>query len=101
VAQEGRETQLRAQIGQAERQTLNSLQLEEKLRETARSLERERTAREEEHRENAHIQEQLLRRIEELERLTAQGNLSSLRVEEPLPEIPEPPRTSFGWLKRH
>ena len=101
VAQEGRETQLRAQIGQAERQTLNSLQLEEKLRETARSLERERTAREEEHRENAHIQEQLLRRIEELERLTAQGNFSTMRVEEPLPEIPEPPRTSFGWLKRH
>jgi hypothetical protein len=101
VAQEGRETQLRAQIGQAERQTLNALQLEEKLRETARSLERERSAREEEHRENAHIQEQLLRRIEELERLTSQGNFSTMRMEEPAPEIVEPPRTSFGWLKRH
>ncbi len=100
IAQEGRESQLRAQIGQAERQTLNALQLEENLRETARSLEREKAAREEEHRENAHIQEQLLRRIEELERLTAQGNFSSVRVEEPVLE-PKPQRPSFGWLKRH
>lgn len=100
VAHEGRETQLRAQIGQAERQTLNALQLEEKLRETARSLERERTAREDEHRENAHIQEQLLRRIEELERLTAQGNFTPYRVEEPIAPETEPPKPTFGWLKR-
>lgn len=100
IAQEGRETQLRAQIGQAERQTLNALQLEETLRETARSLERERKAREEEHRENAHIQEQLLRRIEELERLTAQNNFTPYRVEEPDPIDVEPAKPSFGWLKR-
>lgn len=100
VAQEGRETQLRAEIGQAQRQTLDSLKLEEKLRDTAQALERERTAREDEHRENAHIQEQLLRRIEELERLSAQTNLTAMRVEEPLIE-PEAPKSSFGWLKRH
>ncbi|MBQ9694623.1 MAG: hypothetical protein IJV69_07695 [Kiritimatiellae bacterium] len=100
VAQEGRETQLRAQIGQAQRQTLDSLKLEEKLKETAQSLEKERAAREEEHRENAHIQAQLLRRIEELERLTAQSNLTQLRPEE-IPVEAEPQRTSFGWLKRH
>ena len=101
VAQEGRETQLRAEIGQAQRQTLNALQLEEQLRATAQALERERTAREDEHRENAHIQEQLLRRIEELERLSTQNNaFSPLRVEEPMAEQ-EPPKSSFGWLKRH
>ena len=104
VAQEGQVTQLRAQIGQAQRQTLDSLKLEEKLRNTAQSLEKERAAREEEHRENAHIQAQLLRRIEELERLSAQGNLTQvIRPEEPQEEFePQPQRTSsFGWLKRH
>lgn len=101
IAQEGRETQLRAEIGQAQRQTLDSLKLEEKLRDTAHSLEKERAAREEEHRENAHIQAQLLRRIEELERLTAQTPLSTPRIEEPLVEAEQPSRPSFGWLKRH
>ncbi len=101
VAQEGREAQLRAQVGQAERRTLDALQLDEKLRETVQALGRERTAREEEHRENAHIQEQLLRRIEELERLTAQVGMSAApaRTFEPPPD--EPPRASFGWLRKH
>ena len=103
ITQEGQVTQLRAQIGQAQRQTLDSLKLEEKLRDTAQSLEKERAAREEEHRENAHIQAQLLRRIEELERLTSQGSLTQVvRPEEPVEEFEPQPRTSsFGWLKRH
>lgn len=98
VAQEGREAQLRAQVGQAERRTLDALKLDETLRETAQALERERTAREEEHRENAHIQEQLLRRIEELERLTAQPDVPKPREGHALPT---PGRTSFGWLRKH
>ncbi len=101
VAQEGRETQLRAQIGLAERRSRESLDLDEKLQDTAKALAREQAAREEEHRENAHIQEQLLRRIEELERLTAQG--TGAPVYYPAEPIEEPPRTrsSFGWLKKH
>ncbi len=100
VVQEGRETQLRADIGRAERRSLESLDLDEKLRETAQALERERSAREEEHRENAHIQEQLLRRIEELERLTA-------GTPPPMPNYPPEVlednrgRSSFGWLRKH
>lgn len=100
VMQEGRETQLRAQITQAERQTLDSLKLDEKLRETVQALEREQIAREEEHRENAHIQAQLVRRIEELERLTTQGPVPF----PPPPAAPLPPqepeRPSFGWLRK-
>ncbi len=100
VAQEGRETQLRADIGRAERRSLESLDLDEKLRETAQSLERERAAREEEHRENAHIQEQLLRRIEELERLTA-GVSSSVMNDTPDGLDDTRGRSSFGWLRKH
>ncbi|MDO4528168.1 MAG: hypothetical protein Q4C03_05235 [bacterium] len=104
VVQEGRETQLRAEIAQAERRTLNSLQLDEKLRETLQTLEREHTAREEEHRENAHIQEQLLRRIEELERLVATQDqpLYSDHAEltSALNENPSPQRSTFSWLRR-
>ena len=97
VALEGREIQLRAQLGQAERQTLDSLRLDEKLRETAQALARERAAREEEHGENARVQEQLLRRIEELER-TLSPNAAP--PPEPEPE-PEPPRRgTFDWLRR-
>ncbi len=93
VALEGRETQLRSQLGLAERQTLDSLRLDEKLRETARALDRERAAREEEHRENARVQEQLIRRIEELERALPAGAAP--------PPDPEPAaRGSFGWLRR-
>lgn len=99
VAQEGREAQLRAQVGQAERRTLDALKLDESLRETAQALERERAAREEEHRENAHIQEQLLRRIEELERLVGQSELPPARVEEPIAP-PAVGRASFGWLRK-
>ncbi len=99
VAQEGREAQLRAQIGQAERRTLDALKLDEKLRETAQALERERAAREEEHRENAHIQEQLLRRIEELERTLSPAAAIPTRAERVLPTSPE--RPSFGWLRKH
>ena len=99
VAQEGREAQLRAQVGQAERRTLDALKLDESLRETAQALERERAAREEEHRENAHIQEQLLRRIEELERLVAQDGQPMARAEEP-PPPPPVGRASFGWLRK-
>ena len=95
VSMEGRETQLRAQLGQAERQTLDSLRLDEKLRETAQALERERTAREEEHRENARVQEQLLRRIEELERLSRPT--SGVVAE---PEAEPPARGTFGWLRK-
>lgn len=100
VSGEGRETELRARIGQAERQTLDSLKLDEKLRETAQTLLRERAARETEHRENAHIQEQLLRRIEELERLLPTGR-EPLAESTPEPQAPVPQRPSFGWLKRH
>lgn len=103
VAQEGREAQLRAQIGQAERRTLDALKLDEKLRETAQALERERAAREEEHRENAHIQEQLLRRIEELERLVAQSEPPTLRAGHafsPAPAPAAPERPTFGWLRK-
>lgn len=99
VAQEGREAQLRAQVGQAERRTLDALKLDESLRETAQALERERAAREEEHRENAHIQEQLLRRIEELERLVAQSGQPITRAEGP-PPPPPVGRASFGWLRK-
>ncbi|MGN0891059.1 MAG: hypothetical protein ACI4W7_05355 [Candidatus Spyradenecus sp.] len=98
VSGEGRETELRAQIGQAQRQTLDSLKLDEKLRETVQALGRERAAREEEHRENAHIQAQLLRRIEELERLLPSAR--DLPAPDPVPAA-EPQRPSFGWLKRH
>ena len=93
VALEGRETQLRSQLGLAERQTLDSLRLDEKLRETARALDRERAAREEEHRENARVQEQLLRRIEELERALPVG---AGPAADPDPGA----RGSFGWLRR-
>jgi hypothetical protein len=54
ITQEGQVTQLRAQIGQAQRQTLDSLKLEEKLRDTAQSLEKERAAR---HRRHRHFQD--------------------------------------------
>ncbi len=100
VAQEGRETQLRADIGRAERRSLESLDLDEKLRETAQALERERSAREEEHRENAHIQEQLLRRIEELERLTSSNPAPAPYPTEVLEE-PSRTRATFGWLRKH
>lgn len=102
VMQEGRETQLRSQITRAERQTLDSLKLDEKLRETVQALEREQLAREEEHRENAHIQAQLLRRIEELERLSAQGIIAAPQPAVPVHELPEqePERPSFGWLRK-
>lgn len=105
VMKEGRETQLRAEIAQAERRTLDSLQLDEKLRETLKTLEKEHAAREEEHRENAHIQAQLLRRIEELERLVAPQDVAALYNEESteltsaLNDNP-PPRTPFSWLRR-
>ena len=82
---------------QAQRQTLDSLKLDEKLRETVQALGRERAAREEEHRENAHIQAQLLRRIEELERLLPSAR--DLPVPDSAPAA-EPQRPSFGWLKR-
>lgn len=104
VVQEGRETQLRAEIAQAERRTLNSLQLDEKLRETLQTLEREHAAREEEHRENAHIQEQLLRRIEELERLVATQDHPICEEAEDLSDAlnasPAPQRSTFSWLRR-
>ncbi len=100
VAQEGRETQLRAQIGLAERRTRETLDLDTKLHETAKALAREQAAREEEHRENAHIQEQLLRRIEELERLTTQTPGAPYYPSEPVEEAPRP-RASFGWLRKH
>ena len=95
VAQEGLAVQLRAQVSQAERRALDTLSLSEQLRETAQALERERAAREGEHRENAHIQEQLLRRIEELERLTGQGDPSVMQ-----PAAPGAERSSFGWLRK-
>ena len=98
VALEGRETQLRAQLGQAERQTLDSLRLDETLRETVQALERERAAREAEHAENARVQEQLLRRIEELERALPVG-AGVPRVEEAAEPAP-PPRGTFGWLRK-
>ncbi len=100
VVQEGRETQLRSQIGLAERRTRESLDLDEKLQETAKALAREQAAREEEHRENAHIQEQLLRRIEELERLTAAPGVPPYPPVEPIEELPRT-RSTFGWLKKH
>lgn len=102
ISGEGRETELRSRLGQAERQTLDSLKLDEKLRETAQALEREHAAREEEHRENAHIQEQLLRRIEELERLLPRADgtpVAPPTMPEP-PPPPPPPRTPFGWLRK-
>lgn len=101
VAQEGRETQLRAEIAQAERRTLNSLQLDEKLRETLQKLDREHAAREEEHRENAHIQEQLLHRIEELERLVASNEPPVTPI--PVPDMSTAPigtRSTFSFLRR-
>jgi septal ring factor EnvC (AmiA/AmiB activator) len=103
VAQEGRETQLRAEIAQAERRTLNSLQLDEKLREALQMLDREHAAREDEHRENAHIQEQLLHRIEELERLTASHDSSSPTTTIPVPDMTTAPigtRSTFSFLRR-
>ncbi|MEG2465523.1 MAG: hypothetical protein RSB14_05845 [Kiritimatiellia bacterium] len=95
ISLEARETELRTKVGQAERQTLDSLTLDEKLRETAKALERERHSREEEHRENAHIQEQLLRRIEELER-------NAIPATAPILESPsvERPASNFGWLRK-
>lgn len=97
VSMEGREAQLRAQLGQAERQTLDSLRLDEKLRETVQALERERAAREEEHRENERVQAQLLRRIEELERLARPMGGEPV-VSEPAGEPPA--RGTFGWLRK-
>lgn len=96
VAREGEEAHLRTQVSLAEKKTLEALKLDEKLRDTVEALERERKAREEEHRESAHIQAQLIRRIEELERI-ASGM-------PPQPIVPDPDATkktsSFGWLRK-
>ena len=107
VVREGMEAQLQAKIQQAERRTLDALELDQKLHETMEALGRERAAREEEHRENAHVQAQLVRRIEELERLAVQAGvaaypgadgLNDMPEEDGLP--PEPPRGTFSWLRR-
>ncbi len=103
VAQEGQAAELRARVAQAERQTLDSLKLDASLQETRKALKQEQDAREEEHRENAHIQEQLLRRIEELERLfPAEGVQAppSTQTETPEPQL-SAKQQAFGWLRRH
>ena len=104
IVKEGNEAELRSQIGLAERRTLNALELDTKLQETARALERERAAREDEHRENAHIQEQLLRRIEELERtLPNQGAGTRQAGAAPMAQgigAQSVPRSTFGWLRK-
>ncbi len=95
---ETREHELRTQIGQAEDLAQETTRLNEKLRETASAFDHECRARAEEHQEFMHIQEQLLRRIEELER--ASGAVpqphSALSMDvEPI----KPQRTSaFSWL---
>lgn len=96
VAREGEEAHLRSQVGRAEQKTLEALKLDETLRDTVEALQRERRAREEEHRESAHIQEQLIRRIEELERIVA-GMPPQPIDPEALPQR----KSSFGWLRKH
>lgn len=100
VALEGRERELRSQLGQAERQTLDSLSLDEKLRETAQALERERAAREREHQDYERVQAQLIRRIEELERAlpigAAPNESDGGDAAAPAPAA----RGTFGWLRK-
>ena len=98
VANEGIQAQLRAEITQAERRVKDTLQLDAALQETVAALERERAARQEEHRENTHIQAQLLHRIEELERLATQNGAGALLQNAPL-QPPSIGRSSFGWLR--
>lgn len=98
VSFEAREAHYKVALEQAQRQTLDSLALDEKLRETLTKFDHERQARQKEHEENNRVQQQLLRRIEELEHTMASANAPT-----PPPEVstpPELPRTNFDWLRR-
>lgn len=70
ISMEVKETQFKVQLEQARRQTLDSLSMAEQLRVVTQTLESERIRRNEEHKESQTIQRHLVRRIEELEKLT-------------------------------
>lgn len=100
VALESREQDLRTQMEAAEQRTLDSVRLGEKLRETAAAFERERRARDTDHQEFMHIQEQLLRRIEELERTSGGYDALTARPDEPGSARPVSHTAAFGWLRQ-
>ncbi len=93
---ETREHELRTQIAQAEEQTLNAVQLNEKLREATAAFNHECQARATEHQEYMHIQEQLLHRIEELERaLAKEPSQTEATSAHSLSRS-----SGFGWLRQ-
>ena len=100
VALESREQDLRGQMEAAEQRTLDSARLGEKLRETAAAFDRERRARDADHQEFMHIQEQLLRRIEELERSAGTFAADAADFGEPPSAKPTGRGSAFGWLRQ-